>query len=86
MIEKEKWNKNNLILVDSDEYLYMDFVDLIEEKIIQINHSFHSEINMETYYDIINERDKVKQLDKLKRVHSLLGEIEKILNIDGNEE
>ena len=85
MRQLEKWNKDNLIKVNSEEYQYMDFIELIEEKINTIKQEFYGNILMETYYDIINERDKVKKLDKLQRIYGLLGEIDKILKVDEEE-
>lgn len=85
MGKTERWNKDNLTNPKSEEFIYSDYIDLVEKKIDQIKNAFHQEINMETYYDIINNREKVKKIDKLQRVHKLLVEIEKILTVKDSE-
>jgi len=85
MKQKENWNKDKLQMVGSDEYNYMGYIEMIENKLDNVDKVFNDEIDLDTYYDIINSREKIKDVNKLMRIHSLLCDIEAIL-ISGNEE
>lgn len=73
-MKKEYWNRDNLSFVNTEEFQYMDYID----KVKQINDKVKdilNKIDRNSYSDIINNREKIKCMNELKKIEKLLNEI-----------